>query len=136
MLINKGDLRKLLSYAYIQLPFTEIEKDSMARKIPLPAVINDLTVYKKINIDGYALPSNTDCKVTGWRISNKGILTDYYGTETNIEASVIVFLDNREKVVRAVSDGRRSLVSSFNKMGTGHVRTEWNVQEGSTKNLS
>ncbi len=136
MLINKPYFRRLLSYAYIQVPFSDAEKDSMAKKIPLPALVNDFTTYKKINIDGYALPSDTDCKITGWKISNKGTLTDYYGTDVDIEASTVVFLTDMNEARNVVTNGRRSLVSCFSGMGTKFVRTEWNTMEGGVKNLS
>lgn len=126
-------VRRIVSAFGVTLDFSESQKDSMTKEIPLPAAINDLTTYKKLNIDGYELNSDVSCKVTGWKFDNKGAITDYYGRKTDIEASTIVFLADRDEARKVVTECRRSLVSCFSKIGTG-VRTEMSIEEGATKN--
>ncbi len=129
-------VRKILSSIWVKLPFVESQKDSMVKSIPIPTVINDFSIYKKLNIDGYPLPSDVNCKVTGWEVSNKGKITDYYGTDVDIETAVIVFQPDRNEVNRTIVEGRKSFMSGFSKIGTGQVPTVWNVDEGAIKNRS
>lgn len=119
---------------WIKLPFSESQKDSMTKGIPIPTIINDFSTYKKLNIDGYPLPSDTDCKVTGWEVSNKGKIIDYYGRDVDIEVATIIFHPDRNEVNRVIVEGRRSFMSGFSKIGTGQVPTVWNVDEGAVKN--
>lgn len=124
-------LRKVVSLVGIKLPFSESIKDALAKKIPIPTVIDDWTKYKTITNESFEAEINDDSKtVIGWSLSRRGNIIDYYGKEVPVETSIIVFLPEQNEVFDLIAKNRRAFFTQFSHIGTGRIPTCWSVDEG------
>ena len=118
-------VRKLASCVGFTWPFSDSTKDLLAREIPLPAKVNDLTSYNQVTNEIYpARKHDEPLRKAGWEVMQKGTLQDPYGNKFPTAASVVVFVPEQITARNLIPKAHRMLLTEFSFIG---MPTTWDT---------